>query len=252
MSATPLTADGDIVLTAANGSFFDPDSNRNAVLDGLTFSSANGDIIMDVADGFVIQDIVGVGPFTLDAPNGASVIRIDQGLFGIGSSDFLSQAAQANFNPFIVQASIGDLQIFQVNGNLALVSDNNASFHIQNTAQVANTGLGTIVTGDSFVGGSFTAISIFGSFNGVDDQNASIQSFREASTLGLGLPGFTVNNNNTANGCVILLPSSCTPLGSLNLALDFDEGLFLGITFVDPTEDEDDPFSNRGDEEEWE
>ena len=61
-----------------------------------------------------------------------------------------------------------------------------------------------------------------------------------------------VENTNTVNGCVILVASSCQPIGSLSLSLDFPDGLLLGVKFLAPAEDLDDPFTNRGDEEEWE
>ena len=63
---------------------------------------------------------------------------------------------------------------------------------------------------------------------------------------------FFIDDSATVNGCVIGLVGSCTAIGSLAPILEFEDGRFLGIKFVDPSEDEDDPFSNRGDEEAWE
>ena len=92
-------------------------------------------------------------------------------------------------------------------------------------------------------GGTLEQFAAFGEINGQTGVNTAFQ---------FNVSGFTVDENHTSNGCVIGTVSSCTPLGSLVLNLQFETGQFLGITFVDPDEDEDDPFSNRGDEEEWE
>ncbi|MEO1491941.1 MAG: hypothetical protein AAFV19_07290, partial [Pseudomonadota bacterium] len=247
-STVPLEARNNLTLTSRNGSF-QSELGSGTLQDGLTFRARTGDILLDFADGFVILDQPGTAPFTLDAPSGVSVLRVDNGLFAIGSSDFLEEAQSAVFNPFFGGIDINDDILLNVTGDFAMVSDGNLSIRVQNTSTAPNDGQGVVIDGVTFVGGEFSDISLFGSFNGESGEAAALE-FRDSSEL--GLLAFVRDNENTVNGCVILLQSSCQPIGSLTLALEFDTGSLLGITFVDPSEDEDDPFSNRGDEEEWE
>ena len=258
---TPLDAVHDITLLARNGSFDadpDPKTVDYRMPDGLTFRSATGNITLDLQHGFVIEDVPGTTPFTLDAPNGISRIRIGEGgeageseFFGIGTADFLEQARQADFNPFFNHASIGDLDLFRVTGDFGLIARAPLTVRIQNTSPVAATGAGTVIVGTTYLGGSFASgISMFGSFADSKGEIASIEGFRDAARIG-EIP-YVVQDSNTANGCVILVPTACQPIGSLLPNLDFPEGLLLGVRFVDPAQDLDDPFTNRGDEEEWE
>ena len=262
----PLSADGNILLAAANGSFITDGETSlptgvqgdvNSIPEGLTFTSTNGLIEFDFSIGFTITDLpnTGVVALTLDAE--AAVLRIDNGFFGIGSSQFLSEAQQPGFNPFQTLASVSDPDLLLVTGDFGLVSDGDLSVRLQNTSPVfgSQDGTGTVVEGDAFLGGSFTAITLFGSFGGFSGATSAL-NFRDAPILGnlvgRNYPSFVQDPEHTANGCVIGTVGSCTPIGGAVPFLDFDDGRLLGIKFVDPTEDEDDPFSNRGDEEEWE
>lgn len=245
--ATPLEADGNILLSAPAGSF--GFGARRRLQDGLTFTSRSGNIALDFANGFVVEDRPGTGPFTLNAPNGTSSIAFGNAgqteALLIGSADFLSQARSPGFNPLFVTADIGDDLLFQVTGGFALTAKTPVTVRVQNTSRISNDGRGTLVDGRTILNGNFAAISLFGTFNGAGKTIASIQGFQSGG-------GFVPSNNNTVNGCVILLPSSCQPIGTLALSLNFPDGGLLGIKFLDPDEDEDDPFTNRGDEEEWE
>ena len=51
---------------------------------------------------------------------------------------------------------------------------------MQNTSDVPNTGAGTTVAKTTFMSGQFVAVTMFGSFNGVDGTIASIQGFQDA------------------------------------------------------------------------
>ncbi|MEO1491661.1 MAG: filamentous hemagglutinin N-terminal domain-containing protein [Pseudomonadota bacterium] len=248
-SGTPLNARNDVTLTSPNGSFLTEGEQR--LQDGLTFRSSSGDITLDFGTAFIINDTDVNTPFTLDAPNGLSQIRIDNGIFAIGSDDFLIEAQQDDFNPFanVFLINAVDETLFEITGDLAFISDGGLSVRVQNTSIAPNEGAGTVVVGTPFVGGAFEDFSLFGDFATQSGQTAALV-FRDAALI--GLPAFVVSDENTANGCVIGLPSDCQPIGSLVLTLEFETGSLLGITFVDPTEDEDDPFSNRGDEEDWE
>lgn len=245
----PLDARGDITLTSANGSFLT--GTEQSLQDGLRFRSRSGNITLDFGTAFFIEDTDFNEPFTLDAPNGLSQIRIDEGIFAIGSANFLVSALQTDFDPFanIFVINSANATLFTTTGNMAFVSDGALSVRIQNTSITPNQGAGVVIAGTPFVGGAFEDISLFGQFGTQSGQTAAL-AFRDAADI--GLPGFVVDDDNTANGCIIGLPSDCQPIGSLVLTLEFEDGALLGVTFVDPAEDEDDPFSNRGDEEEWE
>ncbi len=257
----PLVAARDIALFAPNGSFDanpDPAVVDQRMPDGLTFRSTTGNITLDLQDGFVIEDVRGTTPFTLDAPNGISRIRIGEGgeagdkqFFGIGTADFLEEAQKPGFNPFFTLVAPGDPEIFRVTGDFALIARGPLTVRIQNTEPVATTGAGTIIDGTTYLGGSFAeGISMFGTFGGAEGEIASIKGFRDAFFIG-EIP-YVVQASNTVNGCTILVPTSCQPIGSLLPNLGYKEGLLLAIRFVDPDEDLDDPFTNRGDEEGWE
>jgi hypothetical protein len=247
-SGTALSARNDVTLVSANGSFVT--GTEQQLTDGLRFRSSSGDITLDFGTAFLVEDTAVDDAFVLDAPNGLSQIRIDEGIFAIGSADFLDEAVQPGFNPFanIFLINSPNATLFEVTGDMALISDGGLSVRIQNTSITPNQGAGTVVNGTPFVGGAFEDISLFGQFGTQSGQTAAL-AFRDAALI--GLPAFVVDDSNTANGCVIGLPSDCQPIGSLVLTLRFEDGALLGITFVDPTEDEDDPFSNRGNEEEW-
>jgi hypothetical protein len=251
----PLSAFRSITLSAPNGSFDSSASVAGKDLpDGLTFRSQTGDITLDLQDGFVVQDVAGTIPFTLDAPNGISRVRIGEAgvpeFLGIGTADFLEQAQQPGFNPLFDTALVGDVDLFRVTGALALVARSPLTVRFQNTLGTANEGGGATVLGRSYLGGTFDGISIFGSFKQAEGTIAALQGFRDAAEVG-ELP-VLLEDSNTVNGCAILVPSACQPIGSLLPALGYQDGLLLGIRFVAPTQDLDDPFTNRGDEEEWE
>jgi hypothetical protein len=245
----PLHAGGDISLRAPDGSF-SVGAERRRLQDGLTFRSDAGDILLDFANGFVVEDLVGTGPFTLDARAGTSRLRIGNSagteFVGIGTQTFLTQARQPGFNPLVTTTGIGDAALFEVTGDLALEAVHPLTLRIQNTSLVSNEGAGTRVAGRTFLSGEFEGLTMFGSFAGANRTTAAIQGFADADG------SFVVENSNTVNGCIILVASSCQPIGSLSLVLDFPDGLLLGVKFLDPAEDMDDPFTNRGDEEEWE
>ncbi len=256
----PLNAVRDVALFAPNGSFDanpDPAVVDQRMPDGLTFRSTDGNITLDLQDGFVIEDVRGTAPFTLDAPNGISRIRIGEGgeggqrqFLGIGTAAFLKEAQTPGFNPFFSLIAPGDPELFRVTGDFGLIARAPLTVRIQNSQAVASTGAGTIIDGTTYLGGRFDAISMFGTFGGAEGELASIKSFRDAAFIG-ELP-YVVDESNTVNGCPILVPTACQPIGSLLPNLGYKEGLLLGIRFVDPAEDLDDPFTNRGDEEGWE
>ena len=227
----------------------------------MTFTSATGLIEFDFNVGFQVVDVPGSGDvsLTFDAP--ASAIRINEGLFAIGTADFLVEARTGGFNPFSVTAPPGDPDLLLVTGEFGLFSDVLVEVRLQNSgvALGAQNGTGTVVDSVTHLGGAFSGLSLFGSFNGSTSTSAAIDGFRFIGVNSdfntrypRGYPVFVPDPANTANGCVIGTISSCTPLGSVTPFLEFDDGRLLSIKFVDPTEDEDDPFSNRGDEEEWE
>ena len=253
--SAPLVAVRSITLSAPNGSFDSGASVPGKDLpDGLTFRSQTGDITLDLRDGFVVQDVRGTVPFTLDAPRGISRIRIGEGaereFLGIGTEDFLRQAQQPDFNPLFNLAAIGDLDLLRVTGDFALIARAPLTVRVQNTLGAANEGGGTTSLGTSYLGGVFDGVSVFGSFRQSGGTIAALKGFRDAVEIG-EIP-FLIDETNTVNGCAILVPSSCQPIGSLLPTLGYQDGLLLGIRFVAPTEDLDDPFTNRGDEEEWE
>jgi hypothetical protein len=250
----PLSAVRSITLSAPNGSFETSAAIAGKDLpDGLTFRSRSGSITLDLQDGFVVEDVEGTGPFTLDAPNGISRIRIGEGaepeFLGIGTADFLGKAQQPGFNPLFDEAAIGDLDLLRVTGAFALVARTPLTARIQNTLGTANEGTGTTILGTSYLGGVFEGISIFGDFSESDGTIAALKGFRDAAEIG-EIP-YLIEDTNTVNGCAILVPTACQPIGSLLPALGYQDGLLLGIRFVAPTQDLDDPFTNRGDEEEW-
>jgi Repeats of unknown function (DUF5649) len=253
--SVPLTAFRSITLSAPNGSFETSAAVSGKDLpDGLTFRSQTGDITLDLQDGFVVQDVRNTVPFTLDAPAGISRIRIGEGtereFLGIGTADFLEQAQLPGFNPLFNQAIIGDGDLFRVTGAFALVARSPLTVRFQNTFGNANEGAGTAILGRTYVGGTFAGFSAFGSFDQAEGTTAALQGFRDAA--GIGEPSLVIDQGNTVNGCAILVPSSCQPIGSLLPTLGYQDGLLLGIRFIAPTQDLDDPFTNRGDEEEWE
>ena len=141
--------------------------------------------------------------------------------------------------------------LLSIDGDFHLIiTEGIHTFNVQNTTSVlgsSNIGSGTIITGPITIevrSGQLLQFATFGSVAGRDSQNAAIGT--------VNLINFVPGADSTINGCVIGTISSCTPLGTVILNLQFETGQFLGIAFVDPDEDEDDPFSNRGDEEEWE
>jgi hypothetical protein len=253
--SVPLLGARSITLSAPNGSFESSAAIEGKDLpDGLTFRSAAGDITLDLRDGFVVEDVAGTVPFTLDAPNGISRIRIGDGtkpeFLGIGTADFLRQAQAPEFNPLFDEALIGDIELLRVTGDFALIARSPLTVRVQNTLGTANEGAGATILGTSYLGGAFGGFSIFGSFRQAEGTIAALRGFRDAAEIG-EIP-FPIVETNTVNGCPILVPSACQPIGSLLPALGYQEGLLLGIRFVAPTQDLDDPFTNRGDEEEWE
>ena len=248
----PLDAGTGITLRAPNGSF-----SGNSLPVGQTFRSNSGNIVFYFAEGFTVTaDAISATPaLTLDAP--VSAISVENGFVGIGSSGFLSEAQSAGFNPFNTTAPLGATDLLRVTNAFAIHSGGGLTLRIQNTAVFAGAqdGEGTVVVGSTFLSGSFVGISMFGSFAGRTGPTAALPPGFLIDASGLGIPGFgafTPDPAHTANGCVIGTVSSCTPLGTVTPVLDFEDGRLLSIKFVDPTEDEDDPFSNRGDEEEWE
>ncbi len=192
---------------------------------------------------------------TLDVPTsgaGRLVLGGSQTDFLIGEQNFVGQAGAAGFDPLNFAGNLnGNQLLLEVLGDLQLVIDGaTSSFNIQNSSSVGgstNEGAGMRVGGTVDItvqnGGTLEKFAAFGEINGQTGVNSAFQ---------FNINGFTADQNHTSNGCVIGTVSSCTPLGTLVLNLQFETGQFLGITFVDPDEDEDDPFSNRGDEEEWE
>jgi hypothetical protein len=253
--SVPLLAVRSITLSAPNGSFESSSAIAGKDLpDGLTFRSEAGGITLDVRDGFVVEDVIGTAPFTLDAPNGISRMRIGEGtepeFLGIGTADFLDQAREPDFNPLFDEAAVGDVDLLRVTGDFALIARSPLTVRVQNTLGVANEGGGTTILGTSYLGGRFEGISLFGDFRQAQGTIAALKGFRDA--VEIGDIRFLIDEINTVNGCPILVPSACQPIGSLLPTLGYQDGLLLGIRFVAPTQDLDDPFTNRGDEEEWE
>ena len=271
-SEIPLWAWNLLVLHAPLGSFIvdgavsppiGVQSRDNAIPEDLTFRSDNSLIEFDFHIGFVVVDTEGaadgVYALTFDAPE--SVIRVDNGLFSIGSEEFLDEVESDFFSPFGTLAQRNDTNLLFVSGDFGLVSDDTFEVRLQNSSDAVGSqvGTGTIVTGLTYLGGTFSGLTLFGTFDGLSGEAAALNGFSGFASempipksLGRGYPDLTLDEDNTANGCVIGAVTSCTPLSSVLPFLFFDDGRLLTIRFVDPTEDEDDPFSNRGDEEEWE
>src|SRR5699024_7969154 len=140
----------------------------------------------------------------------------------------------------------GGTELFRVTGDLLLRAEHPVTFRVQNTSIASRNGAGTTIAGKTYLSGEFGGLTMFGSFNGATGADAPFKGFANLDG------SFVVGTQNTANGCVILLPTSGQPVGTMSLALDFPDGVLLGVKFIDPAEDHDDPFTNRGDEEEWE
>ncbi len=266
----PLTADGNVILDAPAGTFFDPATGTlGRLADGLTFKSESGLIYFDLDQGFFVQAggpaAPGLFALTFDGP--AAAIRLATGDFLIGSESYLNEARSGTFNPFNSTATVTNENLLLVTntttpgspGNFVLASTGDVRISLQNTSPIqgSQNGAGAVVEGDTFLSGTFEEITLFGTFGGLNGGNAAAGGFQTGGvslgTPAFAFPAFTPDPAHTANGCVIGAGGvDCTPLGGATPVLEFEDGRLLGIKFVDPTEDEDDPFSNRGDEEEWE
>lgn len=278
-SGPDLAADEAVALIAPNGTIIVP---SDIVSDGLNIaggtgpslditselasSSANTALVSDITEAIEFdfaEDLLIVVPDggafaeggVLDFDTGGTVkFTIRNGAdFAIGQDSLTSQVGALAFDPVqFVDTLRGDQLLFSSSGGFHLdVKGGTSTFNIQNSNAGlggANFGSGTEIANGIFLeqsdGGSILQFSAFGTVNGRTGTNAAVGT--------VTLVNFTPDQNHTVNGCVIGTVSSCTPLGSLTLNLQFETGQFLGITFVDPDEDEDDPFTNRGDEEEWE
>ncbi len=240
VAGTPLSTGGQLTLRAPNGSFTSS-RGANTLQDGLTFTANS--ILIDVGRGFTIEDTT-LDPFTLNA--GVANFEIDTGTFSIGSAIFIANSGDLTFDPFTFPSDIFDSRdLLRVTGSAGFFATGpGARVVVQNTSLITDQGAGTTIDGLTTIGGAFDSFTLFGNFNSASGQNAAIQGFQSGA-------GFVGSAALTANGCVLLIASSCQPIGSLVLTFEFNDDQLLGIKFVDPTEDEDDPFSNRGDEEEW-
>ncbi|MEM7422067.1 MAG: filamentous hemagglutinin N-terminal domain-containing protein [Pseudomonadota bacterium] len=210
------------------------------------------------------QDLVMTAPISIGADD--ILMQFDAGggsvaLKPIGSTDIvIGDAAfqvarlQPNFDPLGDNGDINNnVTLLSVNGSLRyepLTGGADVRFDTQNTASLslgANDGVSSIIGGPLIInntaGADIEQLTLFGSIDGLDSTNAAFQ---------VTLENFDPNDSHTVNGCTIGSVSSCTPLGSLQLFLNFETGQFLRITLLDPEEEEDDPFTNRGDEEVWE
>lgn len=177
--------------------------------------------------------------------------------------------------------------IFVATGHLALESwnsppapgsPNSVGFFVENTSSTIAGGTGSRVIGVTYIGGFWNGIGLYGTFNGVTGQNAALQSFVTGPGTPTGgrqfpliqdVPGpnpstsalditnaigaFAFNRFNLANGCPIGAQgfAGCNPTTRITLLLDIEDGSLLAFRFQDDEEEEDDPFSNRGDEEDW-
>ncbi|MEM7211191.1 MAG: hypothetical protein AAF479_04735 [Pseudomonadota bacterium] len=279
-SGAGFTASESIALLAPNGGIIMP---ADVVTGGLQFvagatgpsldigtqlasSSVNSGLVTGVTEAIELEFakdlIITVPSGSAVAPNGlldfdttgTVKFTLNNGAdFAIGESNLTSQVGSLAFDPVQFAGTLRDDELLlSVDGGLQVLARGGVStFNVQNTNAGlggANQGEGTIIANDITLeqtnGGSLLQFAVFGSVSGRDGTNAAIGT--------VTLINFTPDQNHTINGCVIGTVSSCTPLGTLTLNLQFETGQFLGITFVDPDEDEDDPFTNRGDEEEWE
>ena len=194
------------------------------------------------ANGVLDFDTSGTVQFTMNATSN----------FAIGQADFVEQVGSLAFDPLQFIGTLNDDQLLlSLDGDFRLIINNGVqTFNVQNTSSVigsSNLGAGTVISGGVTIEvrrGDLLQFATFGEVADRESQNAAIGT--------VTLINFTPDENSTINGCVIGAITSCTPLGTVILNLQFETGQFLGIAFVDPDEDEDDPFSNRGDEEEWE
>jgi hypothetical protein len=241
----------------------DPGMLGNQVIDSSTYNT----------NGFVLNT----------ARDGLALISVKDGEITIGSAPII-EGTLVEGGAFQALGALGGLSsgfsdLFVATGNLALESRNTlrpflptdpaVSFIVENTASSIGAGAGTRVIGATYVGGFWENIGVFGAFNGIQGQTAAGSGFLtngvnspapgnarallrspEAITLLTGLVPFTINPNNTANGCIIG-GGLCQPIGRVLLLLDVEDGSLLAFRFEDDEEEEDDQFSNRGDEEDW-
>jgi filamentous hemagglutinin family protein len=216
------------------------------------------------------------------ARDGVALISVKDGEIAVGSVPII-EGVLTEQGEFEALGAIGTLSssfqdLFVATGNLALESRNTAepaspsdpavSFFVENTSSSIGAGSGTRVIGATFLAGFWENIGVFGSFNGIPGQTAAILGFitdlgqvprggrvlavsPEAGQIIQSLGRFVINPRNTANGCIIGLLSSCQPIGRVILLLEVEDGSLLAFRFQDDEEEEDDPFSNRGDEEDW-
>ncbi|MGD1924313.1 MAG: beta strand repeat-containing protein, partial [Paracoccaceae bacterium] len=210
------------------------------------------DLLVETPANGLIPD---AGLLDFNVGDATTLFRLGGGAtdFAVGEANMLNQVGSLAFDPINFIGTLnGDEVLMDISGNLALIVDGSTvTFNTQNTSSVigsSNFGAGTNIGGITELtvqnGGTLLQFATFGEANGQSGVNAAVGT--------VIINGFTPNQNHTINGCVIGTVSSCTPLGTLALNLQFETGQFLGIVFVDPDEDEDDPFTNRGDEEEWE
>ena len=212
---------------------------------------------------------------------------IREGDVAIGSSTFVTavQADPVNFDAetFQTTEATPNEDIFVIEGNFGLISpDTTITFRVENTGTTDVDG--TLIAGEGRLGGSITPLSVFGEVNALTGEQVAIGGFNTTnpggipgspvnegvpvflpvpgsassspvvagSTVFVDIPAFIPDNAAQANGCPIGLSSACQTIGRLVPFLEFDDGDLLSIRFIDDDEEEDDPFTNRGDEEEWE
>ncbi len=260
----PRVLPGNLVITAIPA---DPVPGSGIRTDGnVTFNVGQGFSIIDTTPGaddpftVILRDPSSQLPALPAALGSFGEFRIlvGEGTVAVGTAAFVDAADEPGFNPFTFTGDLTDSsELFRVEGHFGLVGLPSSptlapSFHVQNTSGVPNEGAGTFIAGQGRLGGTFASISLFGEVNGQAAGNVAFGGFVQINTIDPSLPVFSPIPEGTANGCVILQFTSCQPFGITIPVLEIEEGDLLNIRFVDPEEEEDDPFTNRGDEEQWE
>ncbi len=234
-------------------------ADGNVVISGDVTSAglnANGSNALDLSiigpDNIYITGKLGVeGEDTLKPLGDLTLLAKNDIL--IGSERFISitdtaQFEGANLEVDLVRIDETIIHTVGAGANLSTVTFGaSGNIAMQTTSSDIGTGLeiGTLVLTAGFDGGAPDFINLFG--NIVVDGNPVSDT---AAALGVTLDGIPVNLEYELNGCVIR-SFDCTAFGAILTTIPFDDSLFLDLS-IEPEEDEDDdPFTNRGNEEEW-